>query len=535
MVDRYYYGISIYRVISYCHLFNILFHTPISWIQLAINTITYYSFMRSTHLLHSTIITIILCLFSIASFAQPKLTVVVIVDGMTQENLTKLRPFWSAGGLRIMAEESFQTTLDFPHLIYGGHETTATLMTGTTPSRHGLMADQFFSRSDRHIHAILHDEHVSGIGTTYTLSPKSILSTTISDEWRIQYGENAKIYSIANNPQSAIIMAGHAANACCWLDHLTLKWASTSFYPEGLPAAADAMNVSGRINQLSERVWIPRMDIAMYTSPTKEEKRRLFNYLTKEHLKSTANTLIIELALNMQQTEKLGEDHIPDILFLQLNTLSPKASSDMITSAEQEDMYLGINQDLGFLIEQLNSRIGKQQYQLLVIGRPVKGYNWQKVELAGIPIQHFNVDRAAALTSTYLMALYGHERWVDGGYGPFIYLNRTLIEKKRLSLETIQRQVANFLMDFEGIQVAYPIHEAINSEYRQSIYRKHAGDVFFQLQDYWVLDCNDKQVFDNVIQSSPKVPIMLWSGAMRTFPSEQLNALDIKTLILNNY
>jgi hypothetical protein len=60
------------------------------------------------------------------------------------------------------------------------------------------------------------------------------------------------------------------------------------------------------------------------------------------------------------------------------------------------------------------------------------------------------------------MALYGHERWIDGSYGQSIYLNRTLIEQKRLSLETIQRQVANFLMDFEGVQIAMPHYEAVH-------------------------------------------------------------------------
>ena len=68
-----------------------------------------------------------------------------------------------------------------------------------------------------------------------------------------------------------------------------------------------------------------------------------------------------------------------------------------------------------------------------------------------MPVQYFNVDRAAALTATYLMALYGTERWVDGGYGQSIYLNRSLIEQKHLSLPQLQQQVAAFLMDFEGI------------------------------------------------------------------------------------
>lgn len=491
--------------------------------------------MRKTHLFRSLIVTFtIFCSLSI--IAQPKLTVVVMIDGLTQENLNKLRPYWGAGGLRTLNEEAFQTTIEFPHIVHGGQETTATLMTGTSPARHGIMANQYFDRSYRTIQEVLHDENVSGIGTSYKLSPRAILSTTIADEWRIQYGKQAKIYAIGLQPQSTIIMAGHAANACCWLDNNTQKWVTTSFYAEGLPSAADAMNISGRINELSERVWTPRMDIDTYTSPTKEEKRRLFNYLTKDHLlhSPAANTLVIELALDMQKNEKMGEDITPDILFLQLNTISPKAHSDMINSAEQEDIYLGINQDLGFLMEQLNYRIGKDQYQLLVVGRPVKGYDYTKLEMAGIEIQHFNVDRAAALTSTYLMAIYGHERWVDGGHGPFIYLNRTLIEQRRLSLETIQRQAANFLMDFEGVQVAYPIHEAITSDYRHSIYRKHAGDVYFQLQDNWILDNNDKSVFDHVIQASPVVPIMLWSNTLRALPTEKIDATDIKSLILYN-
>jgi hypothetical protein len=329
-------------------------------------------------------------------------------------------------------------------------------------------------------------------------------------------------------------MAGHAANACCWLDANSQKWVTTSFYPEGLPAAADEMNMSGRITMLAERDWTPRLDISMYNRPTEKERKRGFSYPTKDYLMQSpaANTLVIELALALQQSKKLGTDLTPDLLLLQLHTLSPRAESDAIESAEQEDIYMGINQDLGYLMEQLNRRIGKEQYQILIVGRPIKGYSTATFEMANLSVERFNVDRAAALTGTYLMAIYGHERWVDGGYGPFIYLNRMLIEKKRMSLETIQRQVANFLMDFEGVQVAYPIHEAITSDDKHSIYRKHAGDVFFRLQDNWLMDTNEQQSFDQVIQSQPAVPVLYWSGMMSSFPEGNLQATDIKQLIL---
>lgn len=479
------------------------------------------------------LIAILLGVVSMA-FAQSRMTVVVIVDGMTQENLTTMRPFWSAGGMRLLSEEAFQTIAIFPHQVYGGQETTATMLTGATPAHHGIMSDYYFSRSERRALPILHDEQSSGIGTDLHLSPRSLLSTTVTDEWRMQRGSQAKIYAVGLNPETTILMAGHAANACCWLDGASLKWVTSSFYPEGLPTVADEMNINGRIDLLAEREWTPRMDISMYNNPTEKELKRSFSYLNKEHLLQTpaANTLVIEMALALQKAQKMGIDMTPDLLMLQLNTLSPKAEADLIESAEQEDMYLGINQDLGYLMEQLNRRVGKEYYQIFVVGRPVKGHSAAMLERANLQVHRFNVDRAAALTGTYLMAMYGHERWVDGGYGPFIYLNRMLIEKKRMSLETIQRQVANFLMDFEGVQVAYPIHEAIISDERPTIFRKYAGDVYFRLQDNWLMDTQENHSFDQVVQSQPTVPLLYWSGAMTTFPEGNLQATDIKSLII---
>ena len=74
----------------------------------------------------------------------------------------------------------------------------------------------------------------------------------------------------------------------------------------------------------------------------------------------------------------------------------------------------------------------------------------------------------------------------------------------------------------------------ITSDSRHSIYRKHAGDVYFQLQDNWVLDNNEKNTFDHVIQATPTVPMILWSATIRALPQEKIDATDIKSLILYN-
>ncbi len=478
-------------------------------------------------------ITLIFSIVASSAFAAPRLTVVAVVDGMTAENLTLLRPYWQQGGLRTLSEEAFQTTVTYPHLVYGGDETTATLMTGVTPDRHGYSMDTYFLRRDRNTHPMLEDATTHGIGTPLHLSPRALLAQTITDRMRLNY-PNAKIYAVGITPQTSILLAGHTANACCWIEPESQQWVATAAYSEGLTTAAFEQNKSNRIATLAARQWTPRMDILTYSAPTPQEKKKGFAYTVGDVLLRSpeANTLVVELALAIQQTEKLGTDATPDLIMLQLNTLSPAAETDQIASAEQEDMYLRLNQDLGFLMEQLNRRIGRENYQILVVGRPVLGTSAQTLSDIHMPVQLFNADRAAALTGTYLMALYGHERWVDGAYGQSIYLNRTLIEQKRLSLETIQRQVANFLMDFEGIQIAMPGHEAFHYPVLgATLNKRFTGDVVFMLQPGWRLMQDEKKAVDHVIDDNPASPLLFWTGTLRPMPQGQLDATDVADLI----
>ena len=478
--------------------------------------------------------TLIFSLLASLMLAAPRLTVVAVVDGLTSENLAMLRPFWQKGGLRTLSEEAFQTTVAYPHLVYGGNETTATLVTGVTPDRHGYTMDSCFSRRDRLPHPMLEDKSVHGIGTKQHLSPKALLSYTITDRMRLLYPA-AKIYAVGINAETTVLLAGHTANACGWIDSESQQWVATAAYSDGLPSAAFEQNKNARLAIYAAHQWTPRMEIPTYICPTPQERTKGFSYVVGNVLKRApeANTLVIELALALQKAEKMGADATPDLLMLQLNTLSPTAQSDRIASAEHEDMYLRLNQDLGFLMEQLDKRIGKANYQLLVVGRPVLGISAQTLQDIHLPVQPFNVDRAAALTGTYLMALYGHERWVDGGYGQSIYLNRTLIEQKRLSLEALQRQVANFLMDFEGVQIAMPSYEAIHYPMlNRTLSKQHTGDVVFMLQPGWQLKQDDKHTIDHVVDDAPVSPVLLWSGTLRPMPQEPLDATNIVQLII---
>lgn len=492
--------------------------------------------MHKTHL-HTALTS---CLIGFATFlsAAPRLTIVALVDGLRHENIQRLQPYFSQGGLRLLAENASQTEVIYSHEVYGGIETVATLLTGENPATHGIAMDTCFHADDRNIYPILEDKTQTPIGTAEYISPKAVLSPLLADHFRYRYGEQAQIYAIGQSAPTTVLMAGHAANGCCWLSERTSAWGTTSYYTAGLPTSADEYNLSNRISEILATDWKPRMETGLYTSPTDREKRKngfVYPICDCLHQSPAINTLTVEMALALQNKQHLGEDDIPDLLCLQFTTQTPRTQSDIIQSAEQEDLYLALNQDLGFLIEQLIRRVGADHLDLWLIGIPRHGLSEERMAMVGMPVKQFFTDYAAALSSTYLMALYGHQQWVLGGYGNTIFLNHELIEQERLSLYTIQQQVADLLMDFEGVRLALPVNMAyLNPDFHPALNKQSAGDVVFSLQPMWQLAFSDGRITDFVIEMNPKSPVYHYTKHQNSanLPTSQ-NAQNVLQWILN--
>ena len=93
----------------------------------------------------------LLLLVSITLFAQnerPKLVVGIVVDQMKMEYLYRFQNDFSDNGFKRMMNEGF-TFYNmhynyFPTYTAPGH---ASIYTGTTPSVHGIVSNEWFSRS----------------------------------------------------------------------------------------------------------------------------------------------------------------------------------------------------------------------------------------------------------------------------------------------------------------------------------------------------------------------------------------------------
>lgn len=452
--------------------------------------------------------------FSLSASAQPsaaerpRLVVGIMVDGLQQKHLDLLWNYFDPNGFKKIIGQGANCGNVFYNIVSAGNASDiASVMTGSTPYFNGVSGNNYYSRNDESVLSIIQDDNQIGIGTKQTFSAHNLLSSTITDEIMLANPKKSKSYAVALNAEDAIMLGGHTAKSVAWMDDVTQRWVTTGYYTDGLSRWADEMNVNGTFQNYMARTWGPLYNINTYLSkPNHEDKKWGFYYdpASKKNknsqatiLKTTpsANGLVTELGLKIFENEQLGTDIYPDILLLQFTVRTPFEKTTALQSAEKEDIYLRLDKDIQTILQKIDVKVGLDKTLVFMFGNQTQAHSPAELGENKIPAGYFNADRSLALLSTYLMAIYGQEKWISGYYGKNIFLNKELINQKKLNFIDFKRTVAEFMLEFEGIQSAFPSSQVfsatgdLNSEMtklRNSSHKNSIGDVVITLLPGWI-------------------------------------------------
>ena len=464
--------------------------------------------------LRNIFLTVALFIFSFSLSSQssaterPRLVIGIMIDGLQQKHLDLLWNYLDPNGFKkIISEGANCRNVSYNIVSAGNASDIATVMTGTTPYYNGIVGNKFYNRTDDKVQSIIQDDNQVGIGTNQTLSAHNLLSSTIVDELMLAYPNKSKSYVVALGPEEAIMLGGHTAKSVAWIDDENLKWITTGYYTDGLSHWADEMNVNGVFKNYTARIWGPIYNINTYaTKPNREDKKWGFMYdptskKTKNSsetiLRNTpsANGLVTELGLKIFDEEKLGTDIYPDMLLLQYTVRTPFEKTQALQSAEKEDIYLRLDKDIENILQKIDVKVGLDKTLIFMFGNQTDVHSPTELGENKIPAGYFNANRSLALLSTYLMAVYGQERWISGYYGKNIFLNKEKIAAKKLNFSIFQKTVADFMLEFEGIQAAFPSSEVLNmggdsnsemAKLRNSTNKNCVGDVIITLLPGWI-------------------------------------------------
>ncbi len=435
-----------------------------------------------------------------------------MIDGLQQKHVEQLSDRFSSGGLKKLTSQGAAFSRIACNIVSAGNAPDiATLTSGTVPYYHGVVSNQVYNRFTGEIESVFHDQSHSGIETHLKLSAKNFRATTFIDELMIANQGKSKSYAIGLHAEDVIALGGHTSNGVVWMDDVFLKWSSTAYYSGGLPWQALDMNANGAFQRIAERTWQPLYATNTYLAALNERNPKSFEYktLTKKSsrvpatiLKSTpsANALVAELALRVFQEENLGMDNFTDALMLQFSVRTPNEKRFSLQTLEKEDMYLRLDIELQFLMQKIENKIGTDKVLFVLFGNQSNSYSPEELQEHHIHAGYFNANRSMALLSSYLMAIYGQEKWINGYYGKQIFLNKKIIEEKGVDFRVMQETAKDFILEFEGVQSAYSFSQLMNiganpgtemARLRNSTHKNTAGDIILTLMPGW-LEVDDR-------------------------------------------
>jgi len=496
---------------------------------------------------------------------KPKLVIGIVVEELKYDQLEKFRDRLGENGIkRLINEGTYFKNASYEYMLTQSAPGHATIATGAEPSYHGITSDEWYVPLKNELINCTHDVNVNSVGGSFESgmhSPVNLLVSTFSDELEMSSNRKAKVFGVGIRESSAIFSAGHAANAAYWFDNTTGTWMSSTYYINSLPTWVidfNAMKFSDTYLNGTWNLFRPAKDYVdclpdsngfeagfngINYFPYDLKKLRSKNEFNSKNdyslLRETpfGNSLTTDFAIRLIKNERLGKDDVTDYLSICYSATDYIGHRFGPSSVEMGDAILRLDDDIKNLLTFLNDSIGKKN--VLIYFTAAHGISEipTVLEKNRIPSGYFQQNQALQLLRSYLNAVYGEGDWVKGYSERQIFLNRTLIEDARLSLDDVQKKVARFLVQFTGVEAAYPYSAFEANDFGNGNLKRiinnfspqRSGDVIVTLNPGWVEKGTDYVTNHNSPWEYDSHVPLIWYGwtVNKSTVTRQVNMTDI--------
>jgi predicted AlkP superfamily pyrophosphatase or phosphodiesterase len=317
--------------------------------------------------------------------APPKLIVTIIVDQMRYDYLERLHDHFSPRGFRMLMDHgAFMTSAQYdysPTVTAPGH---ASYLSGTPPSVHGIIGNEWFDRQQRKVISAVSDPAYNGTGTTSTnihVSPRNFIGANFADQLRFQY--RSKVVGISMKDRAAIMPAGKKPAGAYWFEVKTGHFITSSYYMTELPEWLRKFNEQEPADKYRGTNWNRLLPPSAYDYPDARpgeghligETNCVFphvvHYTKRDAYEAIMSTpfgdqLLADLARAAVEGEHLGQANVPDLLCISFSCLDLCGHTFGPYSQEAEDLVLRLDRTLGDFFRFLDRRIGLENVQIVL-------------------------------------------------------------------------------------------------------------------------------------------------------------------------
>ena len=474
------------------------------------------------------IVVSVFCGFGLLLNAQqkdsPKLVVGIVVDQMCYEYLYRFYDKFGEGGFKLLmtngtncrnANYNYIPTFTGP-----GH---ASIYTGTTPSNHGIVANDWYDRSTGTTINCVGDSTVSTVGTTSVngkFSPVNLKANTITDQLKMTYSD-AKVISMSIKNRGAILPGGHLSDGSYWFDYSTGSFISSSYFMNTLPDWVTNFNNTKYPEKCFKKTWETYYPMAEYTAsgPDNSPYEHLlgnkttptFPYDLNAISNGTpsydiftctpfANTYLTDFAIESLHHEELGKDGQTDMLCISYSTPDIAGHTFGPYSVEIEDMYIRLDQEIARLLKALEQQVGKDQFTFFLTADHAVVPVPQNLIDKHLPGGYFFVAEHMLSLRAAVKEKFGADV-IDGIANMNIYLNPDSIVKYDLNKKEVTAFVTEQVQKWNGVKRVFTGEQLYNaaSDYewmdmvRNGYHHAESGDVIFILEPGYLAESSDSE------------------------------------------
>ena len=439
-----------------------------------------------------------LSLFLISSFAQtsktvskPKLVVGIVVDQMRYDYIYRFWDKFGNDGFKKLVNEGFfckNTNYNYVPTYTGpGH---ASIYTGTTPAVHGIIANDWFDKSSGKNMYCVQDDKVASVGTTAAegkRSPVNLLTTTITDELRISSNMKSKVIGIALKDRSAILPAGHTANAAYWYDGSIGSFITSTYYMKELPLWVQEFNKKELAKKYLSEPWTTVLPLEQYTESLpddnkyetigKGEMKPVFPHNLPELMKLNGglniiratpfgNTLTKDFAIQTMKSENMGKSAATDFLTVSFSSPDYIGHAYGPNSVEQEDDYIRLDKELAELLKAIELQVGKGNALVFLTADHAAPEVPAYLTDLKIPSGYVKENKMVDSLKKYLTKTYG-DSLVLSFSNQQLFLDHKAIDSKKYILQQIQEDVALFLQRFPEVSEVLTATTLTNNQFTE--------------------------------------------------------------------
>ena len=480
---------------------------------------------------------------STISANMPRMVIGIVIEDFNPDYVDRYWEKFGGDGFRrlylggfICANHHYNNLLQRPSV------NMATLSTGTNPSSNGIVNDSWMDQvKKKEVNAVI-DKLFKTVGSDSKEGERSatkLMVPTLGDQLKVLTKGKSRVFSVALNDCSAVFAAGHAADGAYWFDPASGKMISSSYYIENFPKWALDYNNLKLTDSYFKMSWSPLKDQITYTESISDIYHKIYGYLGKYNnfpfdmgnlkkesggtykiLKTTpwGNTIVKDFTIQMIPKEQIGYDLVPDILTVVFSSMDYERYSFGPFSIEMEDTYLRLDNEIADLLKYVEDGYGTDNLLIYLTGLTSISYPADYLkEKYRMTANIFNPESAIALLKSYLNIKYGEGPWIELFTNQQIYLDRELVERKKLNLHEVQESVALFLNQFEGIAYAKAANEleaynfpgGVLEPFQNNYHIKRSGDVLIKYEDGW----QPKDRYNPVDYTDNNLVPLVWYGA----------------------